>query len=169
MGVPACRARMAASAAPRGAPVPGWPTSIRRMPGAPGGSAAAWALAALITSITRKGGAAAPRPVLSAIPLLVHRAERDAGAARVAHRQAAVRPPRQVVGAGRDLGPRGAGGAALQRRIRRQGAPQLARRPAGPAGRARGRCGAAGPATPIGAASWPDAAAANRKPRRFGL
>jgi integrase len=58
---------MAASAAPRGAPVPGWPTSIRMIPGAPGGRRAARALAAEITSITRNGGASAPRPILNAM------------------------------------------------------------------------------------------------------
>src|SRR4051812_28730308 len=127
MGVPACRARMAASAAPRGAPVPGWPTSIRMTPGAPGGSAAAWALAAVITSMTRKGGAAAPRPTFSAIAplLLVHRAERHAGAARVAERQAAVRPAWQVVRAGGELGARRRGRAGLQRLARRGAAQQL--------------------------------------------
>ena len=63
--MPALSARIAASAAPAGAPVPGWPTSIRITPGASVASAAARALAAVITSMTMKGGAQAPRPTFS--------------------------------------------------------------------------------------------------------
>src|SRR3954453_9694203 len=59
--------------APAGAPVPGWPTSMRMTCGAPAGSSAWRTLAAVITSITIKGGAEAPlpifRPICSILPL----------------------------------------------------------------------------------------------------
>ena len=62
---PDCSAAIAAATAPAGAPVPGWPTSMRITCGAPAGSAAWRALAAAITSITMNGGADAPRPTFS--------------------------------------------------------------------------------------------------------
>src|SRR4051812_6933553 len=137
MGAPASSAATTASAAPRGAPVPGWPTSIRRMPSpsgkAPVGSTAARALAAAMTSITRKGGAAAPRPTLRGMALLVDRAQRDADAARVGDDGAAVRIARQVVRAGGELGPRRLRRAALDGRRRRRRAQQLQRRGPGDA------------------------------------
>ena len=57
-----------------GAPLAGWPTSMRITCGAPGGSVAARALAAAMTSITRNGGAAAPLPTFSGISRRRHRA-----------------------------------------------------------------------------------------------
>ena len=80
MECPASSAARAAATAPAGAPVPGWPTSIRMMCGAPAGKARWRALAAVMTSITMKGGADAPRPIFKATLVA---ASRQARAARI--------------------------------------------------------------------------------------
>src|SRR6185437_11812759 len=100
---------MAAATAPAGAPVPGWPTSMRMMCGSCAARLAWRVLAAAITSITMNGGAAAARPILSAIsrcrPSLA--TDRQPGAARVGGPAAQALAARQIAAAGDDVGAAG--------------------------------------------------------------